>query len=195
MVLLVGPITSYAAQNASDCVSVNVVVLGQTVQACVPTSSLPKVTVTVPAPRITVQGPTVTLPGPVRTVTRNVQVPGPEVTKTQTVSGPRVTGPTVTQKSTVSSTGQTSTSRVTVTSPSSAKTVPGETVVKQTPPSYITITKAQAIGISILTLVFGALLAIALLAFAYRYGWIKGDGGNRKFLSEISDTLRRDRRH
>lgn len=190
------PTTAYAA----DCVSVNVVVLGQTVAACVPTSALPKVTVTATLPAVTIRPPAVTVPGPIRTSTltlpvRTVTVNGGNTTVTKTVTATK-TGPvsTVTTSSDVSAPRQTTPNSATIATPTVTGTVTGATASPKPPiKERVTVTKVQAVGISLLLVLIGAAIGLVLLRAAYTYGWIKGDDGNRKFIRQITDDLRYDK--
>lgn len=170
-----------APASAADCVNVKVVLAGVETTVCVPTVSLPKVTVKVPGPLVTVPvpGPTVSVPGPVR------PIPGPTVTKTATGPVVNVPGPV----KTVTSTATESPDPVT-TSTSTASD--GTKVITKVDRDVVTVTKREAVGISIALVVSGIILTLLALLGAYRLGWRLGDNGNRAFIRE---ELAKARKH
>jgi hypothetical protein len=177
---------AYAVCNGAV---VQVSVLGQVVNACVPASSLPTVTVTLPAVTRTVTLPR--LPQATTTVTKIVRPPALTVPgSTATLVKPGTTS-TVTVTKTAS--GQTGPVGATITPSTVTSTVTATKTVttpSQTEKETVTVTKVKALGISLLLVLIGALLAIVLLRAAYTYGWIRGDDGNRKFIREVTEDLR-----
>lgn len=188
------------AASAADCVSVNVKVLGQTVAACVPVSQLP--TIEVPGPRVTINVPgpvrTVSVPGPTKTVTKTVtnSVPGPTVTRN--VNSTQNSTATVTKNSTSRATvtkNSTSQSTVTQETFTTATPKPGEKVITEDETKTVTITRLKAVGISLGLVLLGALIALLLIAGAYRLGWRLGDNGNRAFIKNELEKNRHVRQH
>ena len=164
------------------------------------TVTLPRVTSTVTLPRQTVTLPRVTttrnITLPVQTVTQNRVVNLPAVTRTDTIvrnqtgGNTTITGPAVTNTLRVSGgSGQTTVTRDRILPTTVPSTV---TVTKntQTKGEVITITKNKAVGISLLLVLLGILLALVLVWLAFTYGWITGDGGNRRFIKEVTEELR-----
>ena len=157
-----------------------------------PELALPDVTITVTLlrtrtvtlPRVT---DTVTLPRATTTVTQNVAVP--QSVRTVTVPGP-VSTTTVTQSG--STTRQTATRSATIAGP--GVTIPAKTVTESSPPKgTVTLTRTEAVGVSLGLIALGVLLAVLLTWAAFTYGWFKGDSGNREFLKETIDDLRYDK--
>ena len=187
----------------------------QPAAVCVPgvtCVTLPPVTVTVPR-LVTIRVPqpnvTVTVPGAVKTVTDRVtRVVNGSVTRTVTVPirvTQQIQGPvntvtkTVVESVQVGQDGRTTSQRATVVggSTQAASTVtvtgtpsPTTKVVTNTKTERVTLTKIQAVGISLAILIIGALIAGLCVLWAYRAGWILGDAGNRKFIEDTVDDLR-----
>lgn len=166
---------------------IKVVVVGSGLSVCVPQNALPTVTITLPRVTSTVTLPRVTATRTVqkivngKNITSTVRVPGPVSTRTvfKTVDESRVT--TVTQ-----GTRQTVTESATIAGPTVTATVT-ETHVHN---NDVVITKTKAVGLSLLLLLIGVAIGLALLWGAYTYGWLQGDGGNRRFLRELRDDLK-----
>lgn len=180
-------ISNAPAAKAATCPGgqVSVTVLGSGLTVCVPAVSLPTVTVTLPRVTRTVTLPRVTLPQ--ATVRTTIREPGSIVTRN--VPGP-VRTVTVNNQSVVTSPRQTVTNRATLTGPTAVTTVTATATVTKIGPDRVVITKARAVGISLLLILLGIALGLALLWGAYTYGWLQGDGGNRKFLREVRDELK-----
>jgi hypothetical protein len=188
VLLIVGMAASPAAAEIT-CPPKQIAIIIKGLSVCVPLSVLPTITITLPRltdtvtlPRVTknnivkIPGKTTTLPRSTVIKTRRVTVPGPETTKFTTVN--RVT--------TVTKGGQTVTKRATITQP--AETVTSTTT--EIHDDQIVVTKFKAASLSIVIFIIGALIGLLLLWAAYTYGWLQGDGGNRKFLREFRDDLK-----
>jgi|ERR1044072_1269108 hypothetical protein len=186
-VFVVFGISNAPTANAASCPGgqISVTILGSGLTVCVPEASLPTVTVTLPTVTRTLTLPRVTLPR--ATVTDTIRVPGSVVTRN--VPGP-VKTVTVNNRSVVTSPRQTVTNRATLTGPTAVTTVTATATVTKVGPDRVVITKARAVGISLLLILLGVALGLALLWGAYTYGWLQGDGGNRKFLREVRDELK-----
>lgn len=184
-VILVIGVSSYPAQ-AVTLPQPNITVLR--------TVTLPPVVVT---RLITIRPSTVTVKVPLPPRTRTVRLPGQIVTRV-------VTQPPKTVRVTVRENGQT----VRSTAPSSRQTVSGRATIGPTPVTStvqvtklvtlppkdaVVLTKIKAAGISLLLVLIGVLLAIALVWAAFTYGWVSGDNGNREFIKETLDDLRYDK--
>lgn len=146
-------------------------------------------TTTVTLPRITVTT-TKKLPGRLRTVTETATVVRRSTAMAHSTRTVRVPGPVTTQQVTLPR--QTMTRTATITKPPVTSTVTA-TVTPPPEVNTVTITKTRAAGISIALVLIGAILALLLIWAAFTYGWIKGDGGNRKFIKDTVDDLRYDK--
>lgn len=179
----------------------------------VPTVTLPGVTVTLPRATIRVPGPTVRLPGV--TVTRIIEVP--QVTQTIIVPPRTLQGPvrTVTQPGLP---GATTTATVVVnreivrngTAPpvtrevrltvsgqatvTSATVVPSKEVVR-IPGTTKTVTKFQAVGLSLLGLLALMGLGLFLLWLGFVLGYKSSERENVSFLKALRDTISRPGKH
>jgi hypothetical protein len=114
---------------------------------------------------------------PPRTVVRTRTIPVgislPQRTTTRYVTLVR-DAETVTETATVTQTVRT---------PRVTQTVEG-------PESKIILTRTEFVGYSAL-FVAGGILATILVGYAlFALGWLRGDGGNRKFIREIRDELK-----
>lgn len=156
------------------------------------------VTVTVPGPRVTVKAPEVTITRTVTLPPRTVTIhPGgsvalPTQTVTRTVTAQPAPRPVPTGA--VSPSGQTVTQGGTMTtSPSGTSTKndriqPDRIVTKE---KRVQVTVPEAIGYSLLLILLGVGLGILGLYAAYRLGYKDGDSGNRRFLRELREMIKR----
>lgn len=162
--------------------------------------TLPKVTEIITLPpvlRTIIQRRTVILPPVTRTVQapggmRTVTVPGlPGATKTATVVVSREvisngTAPPVTREvrstTSVGGSGQTTTASATVTPRKEVVRIPGTTK---------TVTKFQAVGLSLLALILLMSLGIFLLWLGFVLGYKSSDKENISFLRSLRDVARR----
>lgn len=139
------------------------------------------ITITKPAKTKTVQvRKVITLTRPAKTVTmppRTVKVP-------VGISLPRQT---VTRYVRMEQDPQTVTQTATVTAmvktPVQTETVAGRE-------SKIILTKTQFVGYSALVIAAGIIGTLLVCYLLFTLGWLRGDGGNRKFIREIRDELK-----
>jgi len=164
---------------------VQVTLLGSGLLVCVPEVRLPTVTVTLPRVTVTATLPRRTVRLPRATVRQTVRVPGPvrtsviTVNKVNTVNGEVTAGPR-----------QTVTRSATITRPAATATVTATQTVHTHSTKEVVITKTVATGIGLALILLGIALGLLILWGAYTYGWLQGDGGNRKFLREVRDELK-----
>lgn len=130
------------------------------------------VRVTVPGPRVTVPGPRRTVPGPTRTiyVTRN--------SKTITIRPSPSAGQTIVERDTV-----------TITPSPHPKPSPAVKVVEKE--RVITLSIPKAVGFSVGLVLLGILIALLLLWALYTIGYKEGNEGDKKFLRDFLNELRR----
>lgn len=182
------------------CVTVSVPVR-VTVRTTVRLPAVTNIITLPPVLRTIIQRRTVILPP----VTRTVQVPGgtktvtepglPGATKTATVvisrevirngSAPPVTREVRTTAS-ASGSGQSTTTSVTVTPSKEVVHIPGTTK---------TVTKIQAVGLSLLALILLMALGLFLLWLGFILGYRSSDKENMGFLRTLRDTIRRPGKH
>ena len=158
-----------------QCSAAGIIVLNTVVQ--LPT--VPPVTITVPTQTVTVRPPqatqTVRVPGPA--ATENVQVPGP----TQTITEPGETltvTETATANTTVSPSGQAGTTPATIEPPDEDN---GDIVFLPA----IKLSTPEAVGLSILALMFIAGLILLGMYGGYYLGFKDSDKAEAKFLKSI----------
>jgi hypothetical protein len=125
---------------------------------------------TIPGPTTTVPGPTRTIPGPIRTIyiTRD----GKTITVSPTIPSGQTTYPR---------------DRVSIT-PSPMPSPVYKTVAKE---REITISIPKAVGFSVGLILAGVLLALAALWLIYIVGYREGSEGDKKFLRDFLNDLRR----
>lgn len=154
------------------------------------TVRVPPVTVSqiIRVPRVTqtIILPPRTLPGPVRTVVRP-GLPGATKTATVVVSKEVIrngTAPPITRevRTTLPGVGQTSTTSV--------RLPPGKEVIR-IPGTTKTVTKFQALGLSLLALLLLMALGLFLLWLGFVLGYKSSDKENMSFLKSLRDAARR----
>jgi len=157
-------------------------------------------TVSVPATRI------ITLPPQVRTIINQRTVPGPRVVTTRTVVVRRApvtrTLPRATTTDTVTTTREVTRSRslppTTVTAGQTTLTpatiTPKKEIIRL-PGTTKTVTKYQAVGLSLLALLALMGLGLFLLWLGFVLGYKSADRENTNFLRALRDTVKRPGKH
>ena len=175
------------------CTAAGLVVLDNTI--ALPTVTLPPVTITVPGStqtiRVPVPGPTITLPG------TTVTLPG-QPGHTTTVTAHATTtlaGPTARATATRTLAPVPGATVTAIKSPSAVGTrqpaSPSATIkpVQSTRPSIrhhtVTLTRTQTIGLGLLTLVVGLLIALATLFGGYYLGYKDSEKNEARFLKSV----------
>jgi hypothetical protein len=173
----------------------------------VPTVTLPGVTVTrlVTLPPQTVRIPPVTVTKIINLppVTRTIIVPGEAGTRTVTVGLPRATttATVVVNKEIIrNGTAPPVTREVRSTVPGGQSTVTSATVVPskevvRLPGTTRTVTKLQAVGLSLLGLILLMGLGLFLLWLGFILGYKSSEKENTNFLRALRDSIRRPGKH